>query len=42
MVADELRRQADLFIDLTDLMQFIERATPPAEGDATVRLKTGS
>jgi uncharacterized LabA/DUF88 family protein len=47
MVADELRRQADLFIDLTDLIQFIERATPPVsanEGDAavTARVKTGS
>ncbi len=26
MVADELRRQADHFIDLSDLMEFIERA----------------
>jgi uncharacterized LabA/DUF88 family protein len=29
MVADELRRQADHFIDLIDLAEFIERAEPP-------------
>ncbi|MEZ0223577.1 MAG: NYN domain-containing protein [Alphaproteobacteria bacterium] len=42
MVADELRRQADHFIDLSDLMEFIERANSGAaaaagtEGDAAV------
>lgn len=30
MVADELRRQADHFVDLLDLAEFIERAAPPA------------
>jgi uncharacterized LabA/DUF88 family protein len=30
MVADELRRQADHFIDLLDLAEYIERAAPPA------------
>lgn len=30
MVADELRRQADNFIDLLDIAEFIERAAPPA------------
>jgi uncharacterized LabA/DUF88 family protein len=28
MIADELRRQADLFVDLLDLKPFIERSTP--------------
>ena len=32
MVADELRRQADHFIDLSDLMAFIERASSHAAG----------
>jgi uncharacterized LabA/DUF88 family protein len=43
MVADELRRQADHFIDLSDLMEFIERANSGAaaasagtEGEAAV------
>jgi len=35
MVADELRRQADHFIDLVDLMQFIERAGNPAAAAQT-------
>jgi len=30
MVADELRRQADTFVDLTDIAQFISRAQRPA------------
>ena len=29
MVADELRRQADHFIDLLDLSEYIERAGAP-------------
>ncbi len=29
MVADELRRQADIFVDLTDLAPFISRANSP-------------
>ena len=37
MVADELRRQADNFIDLLDLAAFIERTAPAAvaQGDET-------
>jgi uncharacterized LabA/DUF88 family protein len=30
MVADELRRQADHFVDLLDIAEFIERSAPPA------------
>jgi uncharacterized LabA/DUF88 family protein len=30
MVADELRRQADHFVDLLDIIEHIERAAPPA------------
>jgi uncharacterized LabA/DUF88 family protein len=44
MVADELRRQADHFVDLLDIVQYIERAAPPVvqaedagAGTATVR-----
>ncbi len=29
MIADELRRQGDLFVDLVDLQEQIERALPP-------------
>ena len=29
MIADELRRQGDLFVDLVDLQEHIERALPP-------------
>ena len=35
MVADELRRQADHFIDLSELSEFIERAGGPATAPAT-------
>jgi uncharacterized LabA/DUF88 family protein len=35
MVADELRRQADHFIDLSDLMEFIERANTQAATGTT-------
>ena len=31
MVADELRRQADHFVDLLDIMEFIERAPSPTQ-----------
>ncbi len=33
MIADELRRQADHFLDLQDLATHIERDNAPAEGD---------
>ena len=35
MVADELRRQADHFIDLSDLMEYIERAQTHVAGAGT-------
>jgi uncharacterized LabA/DUF88 family protein len=35
MVADELRRQADHFVDLIDLSDFIERADSPASNVVT-------
>jgi uncharacterized LabA/DUF88 family protein len=41
MVADELRRQADHFVDLLDLSEFIQRAAPPAnEVSAAVKQQT--
>jgi uncharacterized LabA/DUF88 family protein len=36
MVADELRRQADHFVDLLDLAEFIERAGSPATAGGVV------
>jgi uncharacterized LabA/DUF88 family protein len=41
MVADELRRQADHFIDLVDLMAHIERADNAAQndGEATAKIR---
>jgi uncharacterized LabA/DUF88 family protein len=38
MIADELRRQADLFIDLLDLQEQIERELPPDHPRARARL----
>jgi uncharacterized LabA/DUF88 family protein len=37
MVADELRRQADVFVDLTDLQEDIERELPPDHPRARAR-----
>jgi len=48
MVADELRRQADHFVDLLDIVEFIERSTPPATAGAgasdlsTTTIRTGN
>ncbi len=38
MIADELRRQGDLFVDLVDLQEQIERALPPDHPRARRRL----
>lgn len=35
MVSDELRRQADHFLDLVELMEFIERTTPAPQSGTT-------
>jgi uncharacterized LabA/DUF88 family protein len=40
MIADELRRQSDVFIDLADLQEQIERALPPDHPRARARLAT--
>jgi len=40
MVADELRRQADIFVDLSDLREEIERALPPDHPRARAREET--
>ncbi len=37
MIADELRRQGDLFVDLVDLQEQIERALPPDHPRARAR-----
>ena len=37
MVADELRRQADIFLDLADMQDLIERELPPDHPRARVR-----
>ena len=37
MIADELRRQGDLFVDLVDLQEHIERALPPDHPRARAR-----
>lgn len=41
MVADELRRQADHFIDLSDLMEFIARANTTVAGSAEGEAEAG-
>ncbi len=45
MIADELRRQADIFVDLLDLQESIERELPPdhprARGRDTAALSDG-
>ncbi|MFQ5773319.1 MAG: NYN domain-containing protein [Kiloniellaceae bacterium] len=38
MVADELRRQADVFIDLVDLRDLVERELPPDHPRARMRV----
>jgi uncharacterized LabA/DUF88 family protein len=40
MVADELRRQADVFLDLTDFQEKLERELPPDHPRARVREST--
>ena len=42
MVTDELRRQADHFIDLSDLMEFIERANTTHTGGAETEVAGAS
>ena len=43
MIADELRRQADVFIDLAELQSRIGRdlSEPPPPRDGTERLRRG-
>ena len=40
MVADELRRQADIFLDLTDFQESVERELPPDHPRARTRETT--
>ncbi|MEE8500374.1 MAG: NYN domain-containing protein [Kiloniellales bacterium] len=37
MIADELRRQADIFVDISDLQELIERELPPDHPRARAR-----